>query len=244
MIEPADVGPLLDLGPHELVAVVGGGGKTTLVHHLARHLARLGPRCLLTTTTKMGFDQSGGHPVLLSPTDAQISAIDAPTVVWRAIDEPVALGVDPGQCDRWFGLVDHLVVEADGARRRPFKAPAAYEPVVPAAATLVLSVIGADAIGGLIDRCCHRPQLVAALAGCEPGDELTPTRAARVLLHPEGNRASVPSAARFVVALTKVGPDRAAVAQDLATALGAEAAAAGEEPVSFVAVGHRPGYGP
>lgn len=229
LLSGSELGPALGLGPgpgsHELVAVVGGGGKTTIAHHLAHHLSG---RCVLTTTTKMGYDQHGGRPVLVSPTDAQVAAIDGLTVVWRAIDEPVALGVDPGQCDRWFGLVDHLVVEADGARRRPFKAPAPYEPVVPSASTLVVSVIGADALGAPIDTVCHRAPRVAALAGCEPDQTLTPERAARVLTHPDGYRASVPAGARLVLVVTKVSPERQSLAHRLARAVASQPEAGNE----------------
>jgi len=213
---PDELAAQLDLGAHEHLAVVGGGGKTTLVHHLSR---ALGGRRILTTTTKMGYDQDGGHPVLIDPSDAEIADIDGLTVVWRAIDEPVALGVEPESCDRWFGLVDHVVVEADGARRRPFKAPASYEPVVPSTSTLMVSVIGVDALGRVIAEGCHRPELVARLAGCSADQTLTPERAARVLLHPQGNRASLPAGARFVIVVTKVGTEQASTAAELGQAL-------------------------
>ncbi len=240
VVLPVDaLGPALDLGPHEHVVVVGGGGKTTLAHALARHLGATpsGRRCVLTTTTKMGHDQDSGLPVLIAPDDATIAAIDRPTVVWGAIDKPVALGVDPTACDRWFGYLDHLVVEADGARRRPFKAPADHEPVVGSTATLAVSVIGVDALGAVIDDRCHRPQLVAELAGCRTHDVLTPQRAARVLLAPKGNRRAVPTGARFVVVVTKVSPERVDAAQELATAIAAVSAEGGaQDAVPFFAV--------
>ncbi|MCP3987548.1 MAG: putative selenium-dependent hydroxylase accessory protein YqeC [Actinomycetia bacterium] len=242
VVLPVDaLGPALDLGPHEHVAVVGGGGKTTLAHALVRYLSAnpSGRRCVLTTTTKMGCDQDSGLPVLIAPDDVTIAAIDRPTVVWGAIDEPVALGVDPNTCDRWFGHLDHLVVEADGARRRPFKAPADHEPVVGSTATLAVSVIGVDALGVVIDDGCHRPHLVAELGGCRTHDVLTPQRAARVLLAPKGNRRAVPPEARFVVVVTKVSPDREDIAQELAAAvaaMGAEGDAQDVVPLFAVAL--------
>ena len=105
----------LGLGSHEHVAVVGGGGKTTIVHWLGRELA--GQR-VLTTTTKMGHDQHGDLPVLLSPSDEQVAAFEGRAVIWQATEAPVALGVDPVDCDRWFQLIDHVIVEADGSRRQ------------------------------------------------------------------------------------------------------------------------------
>lgn len=223
----------LSLGPHEHVAVVGGGGKTTLVHALGRGLT--GSR-ILTTTTKMGFDQGGGLPTVLLDRDPSSAAVVAArdhglVMVWAALDEPVALGVDPELCDEWFRSVDHVVVEADGARRRPFKAPAHYEPVVPRSVTIVVSTIGADALDDVIERCCHRPEIVADLAGCEPTDRLTPERAAKVLLHERGNRRAVPPGARFAVATTKVDARRRPLVDRLDRAL-----AAGRSDVLHLAV--------
>ena len=64
--------------------------------------------------------------------------------------------------------MDNVVVEADGSRRLPFKAPAEFEPVIPSSSTLVISTIGADSLDQVISDCCHRPNLVADLAECMP----------------------------------------------------------------------------
>ena len=146
--------------------------------------------------------------MLLSPTTADVSAAVAagPVMVWKRIDGQKAVGVEPTQCDDWFEVVDHVLVEADGSRQRPFKAPAEYEPVIPSSITLMLSVIGADALGRVIGDQCHRPLRVAALAECTPYERLTPAAAATVLLHERGARKELPTGARFAIAVTKVGP--------------------------------------
>lgn len=190
-------------GGRHHVAIVGGGGKTTLVHALGRQLT--GQR-ILTCTTKMGHDQHRGLAVLLSPADREIVAAAGvdPVMVWKRIDGQKAVGVEPQDCDRWFALLDHVVVEADGSRQRPFKAPATFEPVVPATTTLMLSVIGADALGRVIADQCHRPLRVAALAGCGAYERLTPAAAATVLLHERGARKESPDGTALAVVVTKV----------------------------------------
>ena len=120
--------------------------------------------------------------------------------------------MDAGRAEGWFDLADHVVVEADGARQRPFKAPAEHEPVVPQRSTFVLAIMGADALGRVIWDQCHRPMRVAAVAGCEPFERLTPERAAKVLAHPDGGRKSVPADARFAVVVNRVDADNAYVA--------------------------------
>ena len=193
---------LLDGARHH-VAIVGGGGKTTLAFALAEQLPG---RSVVTSTTKMGADQHRGLPLLVGPTDDELLAAATTSVVvaWRRVDEHKAVGVGPEQCDRWFALVDHVLVEADGSRRLPFKAPGPDEPVVPATTTLLLSTIGADALGRVIVDSCHRPLRVAALAGCRPSERLTPVRAARVLLHERGPRRAAPVGCRLAVVVNKV----------------------------------------
>ncbi len=208
---------LLDGAGHH-VAIVGGGGKTTVGFALA---AGLPGRVILTTTTKMGADQDGGWPVLMTPTDADVAAADAGSVVvvWSRVSGSKAVGVDPERCDRWFELVDHVIVEADGARGRPFKAPGALEPVVPTSTTVLVSVIGATALGRVIADQCHRPLRVAALAGCRPSERLTPERAAAVLLHPLGGSRALPTGARQAVVVNQVDDTSRPLVDDLVGAL-------------------------
>lgn len=199
----SDVAVALDVGDRSHIALVGGGGKTTLMHALGDQLRG---RVVLTTTTKMGSDQHDGRRVLLDPTDDEVvaAADTAPVVVWARVDGSKATGVDPARCDAWFAATDHVVVEADGSRGRPFKAPNELEPVVPTTSTLVLAVVGADALGRVIADQCHRPLRVAALAGCRPGQRLDPELAARVILHERGVARRCPSGSELAIAITKV----------------------------------------
>ena len=211
----------LGLGRRSLLSLVGGGGKTTLLFALGRQLPA---RTLLTTTTRMGRDRTGGFPVLVGPTDEELAEAlgsDDAVLVWRTTDDRKALGFAPEEVDRWFayGLADHIVVEADGARRRPFTAPAPWEPPIPAASTHVVACIGADALGYVIADRVHRPLRVAAAAGCSPYERLTPAGAAAALTSPVGMMKNVPASARFTVAVAGADPDDPQV-QELVAELG------------------------
>ena len=210
----------LGLGRRSLVALVGGGGKTTLLFALGRNLPA---RTLLTTTTRMGCDRTGGFPCLIGPTDNELASAldqDDAVLVWRTTDERKALGFAPAEVDRWFatGAADHIVVEADGARRRPFTAPAPWEPPIPSSSTHVVACIGADALGYVIADRVHRPLRVAAAAGCSPYERLTPSRAAAALTSEVGMMKNVPRSARFTVAVAGADPDDPQV-QDLVAEL-------------------------
>ena len=209
MIVPIKISHIADFlelsAPHNKnhVAIVGGGGKTTILHALGKQLHG---RTILTCTTKMGFDQNNSLPIHLKPDDETIgnSSIGNPIMVWEEIEGQKAIGVDPAMCDRWFTIVDNVIVEADGSRRLPFKAPAEFEPVIPSSSTIVISTIGADSLDQVISDCCHRPNLVADLAESKPHDRLTPERASRGILHSEGQKKAKPPNADFCVAITKV----------------------------------------
>lgn len=212
-----DVREALGLGDHELVSLVGGGGKTTVLFALGSGLEG---RVVLTTTTKMGRDRQGGHDPLVAPSDeALLGGLADRRVVlaWRAVADHKALGVAPEVCDRWFGLADHVVVEADGSRRMPFKAPLAYEPVVPSRTTTLVACVGAAALDAVISEQCQRPERVAAVAGCSPLDRLTPKRLARVLLSDQGSRKGCPPSASFAVVLNQVVESHAGFVDDLAS---------------------------
>lgn len=221
-VEIEDLAAALELGDGGVTSFVGGGGKTTALFALGEQLAG---RVVLTTTTKMGADRVDRYVPLIDPSDAELAAAldrDRVVLVWSGIDGHRALGVTAQRVDRWAGVADHVVVEADGSRRRPFKAPAAHEPVVPASTGVLVGCVGAAAFGGVIADVCHRPEEVAAIAGCGAADRLTPARLVAVLTAPEGTGKGRPEAARFVVLLNQIGPEHAGFVDEVADGLGDE----------------------
>jgi len=203
-----------------MVALVGGGGKTTTLFELG---AQLSGTTILTTTTKMGTEQVGTIPLLVDPTDRDLTAALAASsqvLAWKASEGHRAVGVDLTTCDRWFDLADNVVAEADGSRKRPFKAPADHEPVIPSRTTLLAACIGASALGQPIADGCHRPDRVAELLGVTPADVLTPAHAAAVLLHEHGSQKHRPAHARFAVLLHRVTAEMAPLVDELAEHLG------------------------
>lgn len=76
---------------------------------------------------------------------------------------------------------DYVLAEADGSKRLPLKAHAAWEPVIPAATANVVWVVGASGLGRPVAEVVHRPELFCERCGCEPTDIATPERVAQVL---------------------------------------------------------------
>ena len=205
----------LGMKTDDVVAIVGGGGKTTAMFRLAREAVERGGRAITTTTTRIFGAQIALAPAHVSATDATrervLAALAAhrhvlvvgPTDAGSGKAEGVSLDLfrdlrawDPGAC---------IVNEADGSRMRPFKAPAEHEPVIPPETTLVVPLVGADILGKPLDADhVHRPELVSALSGASPGSPVTPEVVARVVAHPRGGRKGVPPGARVVVIINKV----------------------------------------
>ncbi len=202
----------IGLGPRELVAIVGAGGKTTILHALGRDLAAKGCKVILTTTTRMAPDQIS-ESVCWSddPSSVEESLVaGTPLFVLSGRDSGKVVGLDPVTVDRLFAetSVDHLIVEADGARTMSIKAPAEHEPVIPSTATTVVVVMGADALGRPLESVAHRVDRITDLTGIAEDDLVTPEQAAAILLHPGGGLKDIPETARVVMAITKVSRSR------------------------------------
>jgi len=212
----------LGMTADEVVALVGGGGKTTAMFRLAREVVDNGGSAITTTTTRIFGAQIALAPAHVPAADATRERVSAALAGHRHVLVIGATDAGSGKAEgvsldlfrrlrAWFPGVC-LLNEADGSRMRPFKAPADYEPVIPADTTLVVPVVGADVFGKSLDADhVHRPELVSALGGAPPGTPITPAIVARVLAHPQGGRKGVPAGARVVVLINKVEslPDRA-----------------------------------
>jgi len=212
----------LGMTADEVVALVGGGGKTTAMFRLAREAVERGGSVITTTTTRIFGAQIALAPAHVPAAEATRDRISAALAVHRHVLVVGATDAGSGKAEGisldlfrslrvWFPELC-LLNEADGSRMRPFKAPADYEPVIPPDTTLVVPTVGADVFGKSLDADqVHRPALVSALGGAPPGTPITPAIVARVLAHPEGGRKGVPAGARVVVLINKVEslPDRA-----------------------------------
>ncbi|MGH7335162.1 MAG: selenium cofactor biosynthesis protein YqeC [Candidatus Rokuibacteriota bacterium] len=199
----------------DIVAVVGGGGKTTAMFRLAREMVERGDSAITTTTTRIFAAQIVLAPAHVPAGEATRERVAAALATHRHVliigatapGTGKADGVSPDLFRRlraWCPGVC-IVNEADGSRMRPFKAPAAHEPVIPASTTLVVAVVGADVFGKTLDaHHVHRPELVSALCGAPLGAPITPAIVARVLAHPQGGCKRVPDSARVVALINKV----------------------------------------
>jgi len=174
-----------------VVSAVGGGGKTTILVNLFQQKLRC--RSILTTTTAMiapGHHDGTTNPckqfrqldealLHISPTPPDASG------VWYAKPFPGVPGKYSGvDVDVFDGYIReqreekdrNLIVfcEADGSKRKPLKAHAEHEPVIPRTTDLTLIVLGCSCIGKpLTEQFVHRASILSEIIGKEQGELIT-----------------------------------------------------------------------
>jgi len=195
----------------ELVSFVGGGGKTSLMFALA---ADLPGRVVMTTTTRMFASQMEQAAAVVYESD--LAALDEALathqicLVAGCVEGDKVIGVDPALPGRLLTRpdVNFVLVEADGSRMLPVKAPAVHEPVIPPGTTLLVPMAGLDALEGPIDEVAHRPEQIKAITNEEGylviDGHLTAAGLAQALAHPLGGLKNAPEGARIIPVLNKV----------------------------------------
>lgn len=243
-----DLADALDLGPRELVAFVGAGGKKTAMRHLVDEAAARGRRVGYTTTTHMpppgdlplvvasatavraaasdGFASAaaGGDEAASDDAADQGPADGAVAFAAEQVEDPdraaeKVRGFEPALVDDVFASAgfDWLLVKADGARRREFKAPGPDEPQVPRRATTVVPMASVRVVGEpLTANQVHRPERVADLTGLAVGDAVTPEAVATVLASRAGGLRGAPATATVVPTVNKADTaDERGVAREI-----------------------------
>lgn len=169
---------LLNISPG-VTAVIGSGGKTSLLRRLAAEAP--GTVLLCTTTHIRPFAEyplltdAAAETVLQALTSERILCVGTPC-------ENGKLTAPRLPMETLAALADYMLVEADGSRQMPLKAHAAHEPVIPACAERVICVAGASGFDRPIRACVHRPERFCALTGAAETDTVAPLLAAQAIL--------------------------------------------------------------
>lgn len=165
---------ILSVDAPRIIAVIGGGGKTTLVHELGAHLARRGKRVVLTTTTHFGTDDRAFSPADPEEITPRLAAQSPLLCAYPDGHRMTGLQVE------WYGRIaaDHILVEADGSRCLPLKVHRPFEPVVPPGTGLLVEAAGLSALGRRVENCVHGWREL----GLEPEDVVDEALIGRILL--------------------------------------------------------------
>lgn len=217
--------PILGEGRRgEGIAFVGAGGKTTAMFQLARER---GGRVVVTATSHLGAWQiplADRHIEAKSPQEIGEPG-DGVTLVTGMLDGDRTRPLETSALSWLYEATERknipLLIEADGSRGRPLKAPAAHEPPIPDFVKTVIVVAGLSGLAkSLSTETVHRPELFARLSGLRLDNPVTPEAVCRVLVHPEGGLKNIPPAARKIALLNQADtPELQAVGGKMAREL-------------------------
>ena len=147
------ISPLLHIG-RGVTALIGGGGKTTLLYTLTEELRKSGSVVLCTSTHIRVPEQ---YPLVTGGAEELRAALERHGAVCAGTPaEGGKLTAPPIPFAELARLADYVLMEADGAKGLPLKIHAAHEPVIPQNAQRAVLVVGADGFGKPLSQVCHR----------------------------------------------------------------------------------------
>lgn len=187
-----------------IITIVGAGGKTTVSGRLGSQLAQQGRSVLFTTTTHIRrpsdipvFTGEAKNIQLLAPYMAAAKEED---------EDGKLKGFAPEDIDvlDQKHLFDIIIVEGDGSKGLPVKAPAEWEPMFPISTKLAIGLIGLDCLGKPVtEEFVHRPGLFCTVTGAKARELITCAHLLALIQSPMGLFRHAPPQAEKVIFLNK-----------------------------------------
>lgn len=178
------------LGKGGVASIVGAGGKTSLVFQLAAEARSLGFKVLVSTTTKMfvpdrdqyDYIDLAGHGFVGNA--PQLPGI---YVAGRPVSSLKMAGISEDDLLEQSHYFDLVLLEADGAARKPLKGWLDTEPVVPACTTHTIGVVDIQTVGKIVDEdLVHRLDCFYLLTGAQRGESVTVEHLKKLITHEKG----------------------------------------------------------
>ncbi len=173
------------------IALLGGGGKTTLLHKLGLEFSFIFKRVLLSSLTQS--EQSPGDQVVdyetLSTADfSGMFSSNRQIFVMHSGEKTEKLqGLTETELQRLLRKSDICLFECDGARQLPLKAHLSKDPDVPTLTTHVIILVGADAVDtACCDGLIHRPQEFMRVWDTDESTPITAGLIAKVMTTQKG----------------------------------------------------------
>jgi len=192
------------------VAFVGSGGKTTAISILAKELAA---PVLITTTTHLGVWQANmADRHIIIRTDSDLKRIDPDlngiTLITGVPEAGRLTGLNIKWMDSIFKFSEihdlPLLIESDGSRQLPIKAPGINEPGIPDFVDSVVVATGMSGIGKPLGHdLVHHPEIYSDLTDLQEGDTISITSQAKLLAHGQGGLKNIPPLAKKILLLNQ-----------------------------------------
>ena len=158
----------MNLNDKNMIAVQGAGGKTSTVFLLANEFKSMNKASLVSTTTKMGIVSKDKFDYLYTFNEKTKIVDGKIYFASKSRTDTKEIGFEPEFFDKIFaeGLFSNIILETDGAKTRPIKAPREDEPVNPKNITHCVGVMGLDSVNKPFDeKFCHRKEYMKEIIG-------------------------------------------------------------------------------
>lgn len=158
-----------------ITCVVGSGGKTTLIHKLAKEYREQGKRVLITTTTHMRIEPDtlvtdDPEKIIECLNQNHFAFAGQPCKEEHKIQ---ALSKETFQAVKKYA--DEILIEADGSRGLPIKMPSDTEPVLIPDCDKVIVVSSLNALDKPASEVVHRLSLALPILGIDEDTLITPS---------------------------------------------------------------------
>ena len=166
---------------NHVVSIIGGGGKTTLLYEMAGFCVKNDQKVLVTTSTHIYRPPKEWHDQSLEAVERKFRTGRA-AIIGSACRDPEKLSMPETELfEAARKKADLTLIEADGARHLPCKAPAEHEPALLSSSDLVIGVTGLSALGQPLGKGCFRAERAAELLGCTMEHHITEEDLARLI---------------------------------------------------------------
>lgn len=188
-----------------VISLVGGGGKTSTAFWLARQYKNQGHKVLVSTTTKMYLPEQEHADRFINLDNYKQQQIaylqnelSDPSITFCYKNELIndnkqernkVLGVttqfiDDLKNDSPFTV---FIIESDGAKCLPLKAPDRHEPCIPKSSDIVIGITGAEIIHTpAAPERIHRWDTFSALTQCSAGNNIDSRVLGNLIEHQHG----------------------------------------------------------
>ena len=155
-------------------------------HNGLKHIAAI--LVLVTTSTHIYRPPKEWHDQSLEAVERKFRTGRA-AIIGSACRDPEKLSMPETELfEAARKKADLTLIEADGARHLPCKAPAEHEPALLSSSDLVIGVTGLSALGQPLGKGCFRAERAAELLGCTMEHHITEEDLARLIASEQGQQ--------------------------------------------------------
>lgn len=160
-------------------AIVGAGGKTSLIKRLTNEYRKQGRSVFVTTSTHMFVE---ADTLVTEDVDSIIYELKTKGYVMAGASCGEKIRALPKEVyEEVCRHADEVLVEADGSKHLPLKFPNETEPVIYDNVEEIIIVCGLHGLGKSAKEVVHRIELASRKTGISPEDVIRPTHIQELL---------------------------------------------------------------